>query len=869
MLTPEEHERARLIFLAASNLPANDRAQYLEAVCPDDTQLRSEVQSLLNHAEAEATFLGCPALGEAFNVLDASPEGVPTAAPHLIGEGNETVARPERIGPYRIIDVVGRGGMGVVYRAEQDNPRRTVALKVIRPGSDSAEMRRRFAREAQVLAWLQHPGIAQIYAAGTAHTSLGYQPYFALEFVDGESLTAYVHDRSLDHRRRLELLARVCDAVHHAHQKGVIHRDLKPGNILVDNTGQPKILDFGVARLTDADLRLTTLQTTAGQLIGTLAYMSPEQIDGDPQHLDIRADVYALGVMLYELLTGKMPIDINQMSLPAAARTLAERQPTPMRQCNRALDSDLETIAGKALDKQKEQRYPSAQALAADIRAYLSHQPIAARPATTIYQLRKFARRHLPLVATIVFAVVAQACGLVYLEYQRNRAARAERLAAARLVDVQAEAQRVDAINRFYSRMLLAANPERSGRDIRVVDVLERAAHDVPREFEKQPLLEATLHDTIGQVYIGLGLYNDAEAFLRRALAARTGYLGQTDVHTLATATNLGAVLEKLGRWEEAETLLRDTCAARLKVLGPDHEDTLRARNNLAQILYRLGRIEEARDLWTETLAAQRRVFSNDDPQALATMNNLAQALRHTGEQQAAEQLLRELVELRSANDGEPHPHTLAAMVNLASVLSARGALAEAEQILRRVVALRRESLGDHPDLLSAMNNLGQVVREQGRLADAAEVAQAVREGYQQLLGPTHYRTLIAQNNLASIWLELGQAERANQAYESLCAQARTVFPDGHHAPLIFRRNHGACLTALGRYEDAEDALLPSYDGLRSILGPTHKHTQKARDDIRTLYDAWGTPDRLAAWESAESSGEKATTQLSRPEETP
>jgi WD40 repeat protein len=344
-----------------------------------------------------------------------------------------TSQRPAMIGRYKILRLIGEGGMGTVYEAEQEHPRRMVALKIIKPGRTSPELLHRFEQESQALGRLQHPGIAQIYEAGTADTGFGPQPYFAMELVHGEMPRAYVQKRNLKVRDQLELVAKVADAVHHAHLRGLIHRDLKPTNILVDETGQPKVLDFGVARVTDREAD-STLHTDIGQLVGTLAYMSPEQVSGDPLEIDIRTDVYALGVILYELLAGHLPYN-TRGNLPEVIRAIREEDAAPLTTIHRMFKGDIETIAIKALEKDKTRRYASAAELAADIRRYLKDEPIVARPPSASYQLRKFARRHRTLVAGVAAAFVFLIAGVVATTWQAVRATRAE------LVAVQAEEQ--------------------------------------------------------------------------------------------------------------------------------------------------------------------------------------------------------------------------------------------------------------------------------------------------------------------------------------------------------------------------------------------------------------------------------------------
>jgi WD40 repeat protein/predicted Ser/Thr protein kinase len=399
-------QRVRALFDQAADLPPEERGAFLDAVCPDDAALRAEVEELLAHDAASPTgefeegFLKSP--------LVCAPEPALLAAA-LSAVGQESPL-PAHIGRYRVLRRLGEGGMGAVYEAEQDNPRRPVALKVIRPDLVSPGLVKRFTHEAQILGRLHHPGIAQVYEAGVAADG---RPFFAMEFIRGLPLTEYARLRGLSAPARLDLLARVCDAVQHAHEKGVIHRDLKPGNILVDETGQPKILDFGVARATDADLQTTTARTEAGQLLGTLSYMSPEQVAGDPAALDRRSDVYALGVILFELLADRLPYRLEHLPLPEMARVIREQEPSRLGSIHSVFRGDVETIVGKALEKDKARRYASAGELAADIRRHLGNEPIRARPPSALYQLRKFARRHKGLVGGVAGVFAALLCGTI------------------------------------------------------------------------------------------------------------------------------------------------------------------------------------------------------------------------------------------------------------------------------------------------------------------------------------------------------------------------------------------------------------------------------------------------------------------------
>jgi WD40 repeat protein/serine/threonine protein kinase len=430
-MTPESHQQVKSIFAEACGLEHGRRTAYLNQVCAQNADLRAEVEALLGHDDRPLDSLRTPVLGAALTR---------TMARGLSGP----VPVPERIGPFRILDVLGEGGMGVVYRAEQDRPRRIVALKVVRPGLGTAGLVRRFEREAEVLGRLHHPGIAEIYQAGVHEAGQVLQPYFAMELVRGRPLTEHAAAHKLGVRERLALMIKVCDAVQHAHQRGVIHRDLKPGNILVEEgaeTGQrdketegqsgearspagplslrpsvplslPKILDFGIARVIDADLNMATLDTAAGQLVGTLPYMSPEQVQGDAAEIDTRTDVYALGVVLFELLAGRLPHELKGRSIPEAARIIRDEEPARLGALDRTLRGDLETIVSTAVQKDKARRYRSAADLGADLERFLNGEPIAARQDSALYVVRKrLGRYRRALIVSGVFSGALLAVG--------------------------------------------------------------------------------------------------------------------------------------------------------------------------------------------------------------------------------------------------------------------------------------------------------------------------------------------------------------------------------------------------------------------------------------------------------------------------
>jgi serine/threonine protein kinase len=671
-MEPEHWQTVQQLYHSALEVEPNRRAAFVAKACGGDEALKQEVVSLLAQAEKGPDFLEAPAVSVVARTVTSVP------------------SMPAAIGRYRVVRLLGQGGMGAVYEAEQDHPRRVVALKVIKPGFATAETLRRFEFESEALGRLQDAGIAQIYEAGTADSGFGPQPFFAMEVIRGRPLHEYAEAHRLDTHERLTLTAKICDAVEHAHQRGVIHRDLKPGNILVDETGQPKILDFGVARLSESDAHHTR-QTDLGQMVGTLAYMSPEQVGADPLALDTRSDVYALGVILYELLAGKLPYDIHDIALPLAVGVIRQQEPASLSSINRSYRGDIETIVAKALEKDKARRYHSSAELAADIRRYLSDQPIMARPASARYQMQKFARRHKALVAAIAAVFLVLTVGVAASTWEAMRARSAERRA-------EAEADTSRAISDFLQNDLLAqsgaSNQVSTGvkpdPDMKVRTALDLAAARIAGRFDRQPEVEAAIRETIGETYLDLSQAGKARPQLERALELRRRVLGTDNPQTLHTMDRLG----KTYQGAQAETLYGELLRNCRRVLGPEHPDTLNSMIGLSYAYSDPGKDVQARMLRSQALEISRRTLGPEHSITLAAMQALGHSYRQEGEPANAEPLFRQILEISRRLYGPDHPRTIGEMMNVSATYEDQGKYPQAEALSLEILEAERRVLG-------------------------------------------------------------------------------------------------------------------------------------------------------------------------------
>ena len=894
------YQRVKQLVLDAADLRGEARTRFLDDACGDDAELRQLVQQRLDSMEDDDSgeFLksvNTPGAALRANLDNDAPTSDPLAGIPLPEIPQRPL--PERIGRYRVLELIGTGGMGQVYVAMQEEPRRKVALKVMRSGIASRSALRRFQFEAQTLGRLRHPNIAQVYEAGTHYeTSVQHggegTPFFAMEYIPGAlPVTEYVDTHQLELNQRLQLFVKICDAVHFGHQKGIIHRDLKPANILVAADGEPKIIDFGVARATDSDMAVTTQQTNLGQLIGTLQYMSPEQCHADPDDIDTRSDVYALGVVLYELMCDRLPYDVSQAHIFEATRIVCEQPPQRPSMHDRTLHGDIDTILTKALEKDRNRRYHSAHDLAIDIRRYLGDEPILARPPSVSYQLVKFARRNRGLVAAAVAVLLTLVFGFIVATTQAVRARKAETLAIENLDRAQRaqtlanqqkqEAERQAAISaavvKFLNDDLLASvdpfntpNP-----DITMREVLDEASQGISTAFEDEPEIEAAIRDTLASTYENVGNYAEAESHYETALAIQRTLYGSRDPRTLKTRHELAWVHRMLGRYDEAEEALLEVFEARKEVLGPEHVDTLRTQNylgsiysakdeydtalelltdvlekresllgpdhhatlqtinNLAVVYGELGRHDEATAMMERCAEGHLETLGIDHPITLTVMNNLAYRYIDEGDYDKAESAFQRVVEGRRRVLGDQHPSTARAIVGLATTLNKRGRYVEEEPLRHEALAIRREAFGnEHPDTINAMMHLGGNYIFQRRFEEAETTLREAYETAIPTLGLAHPTTITAMKGYGRALEKNDKTDEALSIYLELLSTVKSAYGEDHEATAFGWGTIGHFYRAEEMFTEAQEAFEEAARIYDLTRGPDHPDTLGSRNSL-------------------------------------
>jgi len=840
--------REEAIFDGALQLPPEQRAGYIKAACDNDAALLERVVALLAAHEQGDGPLAEPAASPRKTIVLSLP---PAEKPG------------DKIGPYKILQLIGEGGCGSVYMAEQEAPvRRRVALKVIKLGMDTKSVVARFEAERQALALMDHSNIAKVFDAGATETG---RPYFVMELVRGIKITEYCDQNNLPTAERLKLFGEVCRAIQHAHQKGIIHRDIKPSNILVtlhDGVPVPKVIDFGIAKATDQRLTDKTVFTQFEQFIGTPAYMSPEQAEMSGLDIDTRSDIYSLGVLLYELLTSHTPFDPKELlasGLDAMRRAIREQEPPkPSARLSTMHDADLTTVAKqrhsappklihlvkgdldwivmKALEKDRTRRYETASSFAGDIERFLKSEPIIARPPTTLYRFQKLVRRNKVVFAAVTAVALSIIAGLVVSTWLYFREKEARRLA-------DNEARHSQQVALFLEDMLKGVGPGVAlGQDTTLLKgILDKTVERVTKDLKDQPAVQAEICNTLGEVYRALGKSNKAEEMHRtaRSLQGQAAGVRSSDVAT--SLNDLALVLRDQGKLAEAESLQREALDLRRKLYGQEHADVAASLNNLALVLRSESKLAEAEQLQREALAMQRKLFGDEHPAVATSLNNLAWVLHDEGKLADAEIFFRESLAIQKKILGDNQPGVAITLDNLAFVLREEHKLTEAEALERQSLALQRKLFGqEHPSVATALNNLALILSAQDKFTDAEPLFRESLAMRRKLLGNEHPEVAASLDNLALVLRQQKRLPEAEALARDGLAMRKKLFGDEHIAVAASLNNLALILRDEHKLAEAESSIREAIAIRRKQLGDAHPSVASSLRDLTNIVSLEG-----------------------------
>jgi non-specific serine/threonine protein kinase/serine/threonine-protein kinase len=758
---------------------------------------------------------------------------------------------------YRLRQLVATGGMGEVYEADQLRPiKRRVALKVVKLGMDTREVVARFESERQALALMNHPNIANVFDGGA--TDQG-RPFFAMEFVQGEPITDYCDRYKLATRQRLELFLDVCSGTQHAHQKGIIHRDLKPSNVLVtiqDDRSVPKIIDFGVAKATSQRLTEKTMVTSLGMVIGTPEYMSPEQANLTGLDIDTRTDVYALGMLLYELMAGALPFDAKKLrqagfaelqrhiveeetpkpstrltALGDSAVGIARSRSAEISTLTRELRGDLDWIILKALEKDRTRRYATANALAQDIRRHLNNEPVLASPPSNGYRARKFVQRHRAGVTVAALLAAVLLAGIVGTTIGLVRAVRAERRAFS-------EAQTARQVSDFLVDLFRVADPSTArGAEITAREILDDGARRIESELAGQPTTQARMMGTIGTVYQNLGLYGEAQPLLEQALALREDHVGANSLETAESLFALGVQQRRAGEYAEAQALTERSLAIRKSKLPVDDPLVARTIASLGWAMARQEKHDEAKALFEEALEIREGSLSPDHPDLAESLKDLGIFRWRQGDFSTAEPLLRRALSIFETSLGTDDYRVRDTLNDLAILYWTQARYAEAQALYERSLIIRERVLGpDHPEIATTLNNLALLFDAQNLQAKAKPLLERAHKINRERLGVNHDKTAMTLANLAWIQYRDGQYDDAIALYErALVGYENSIGPD-HTRVAILLRDEARLFIDQQRWSRAEELLQRASDIWKGALGVDHPEVAETSHLLAGVY---------------------------------
>jgi tetratricopeptide (TPR) repeat protein len=805
------------ILVTLDSTPPAERAAYLDHACGGDAALRAEIESLLTD--------GTPSLLRTGGLADR-------IAPIVAGDRDAVGAQ---VGPYRLIDVLGEGGMGVVYHAEQTTPiHRDVALKLVPPHLDSARVLARFESERQAIARMNHPYIAQALDAGAGEDG---RPYVAMELVRGEPVTAYCARENPPLAARLQLFLQICDAIRHAHQRGIIHRDLKPSNILLTRQGTdmvPKVIDFGIAKAIGEDASRQSLKTVADQMPGTPEYMSPEQAGIIDAGLDTRTDVYSLGVILYELVSGRRPYELEKRTPLELERALRTPPPPPGL-------GDIDAVALMAMERRPDDRYASVEQLADDVRRAMEHRPVRARTQTWRYRGSRFVRRHAGAVATAVFVLILVVSGVIAIVGQRNRALASEGLAVSEAARARAEAGKASAVAGFLTDLFRESDPANArGATVTARELLDRGAARISTELASQDAVRATLMDTIGVVYRMLGMITESESMATGALTIRRAVAPES-LDVAQSLEHLGQLARVRSQFDKAASLHREALAMRRRLLPPGDPAIAESLTSLGQDLRELSQYDEAAALVDEAIAIRRGVLGPDHADTLASLKALADIRDSDGKFAEAERLSGEVLATRRRLLPADHPLVASSIADLAGVVSREGRLQEAETMFREALAIRQKVLtADHPDVTSTKVNLSRTLRNQGRIDEAEPIMREALAADRRHFGNQHMNVAVNLNYLASILQDRRKFPEAAKLYEESLAIRIALVGEVHPLVAVIHHNFGHLRLKQGLLDEAERSFRRAIDVRRKLGQDSHRQTGETIMQLGRVLEARG-----------------------------